>query len=167
MFNLRQEVGWNAFFKKHSTYVLLKAGMAGRKIQLIFPLVLISNSAVFVVLCLKLDSNTKSCCSLNSWHQWHKTIGKTYWQKLMRLEHTCSPRPRCRWLTGASPRQSSWQTEWDQWLLPGVQDFSPLPGFVPSHTGADTNNTIVLICNKNKMANEPWGENNNFQKDSN
>lgn len=147
--------------------MLLKAGMAGRKIQLIFLLVLISNSAVFVVLCLKLDSNTKSCCSLNSWHQWHKTIGKTYWQKLMRLEHTCSPRPRCRWLTGASPRQSSWQTEWDQWLLPGVQDFSPLPGFVPSHTGADTNNTIVLICNKNKMANEPWGENNNFQKDSN
>lgn len=57
----------------------------------------------------------------------------------MRLEHTCSPRPRYRWLTGASPRQSSWQTEWDQWLSQGVQDFSPLPGFVPSHTGADTN----------------------------
>lgn len=66
----------------------------------------------------------------------------------MRPEHTCCPRPRYRWLTGASPRQSSWQTEWDQWLLQGVQDFSPPPGFVPSHTGADTNNTIVLICNE-------------------
>lgn len=86
----------------------------------------------------------------------------------MRLEHTCSPRPRCRWLTGASPRQSSWQTEWDQWLSQGVQDFSPLPGFVPSHTGAtQTTHTSVLICSKNKKSNEPWGENNSLQRDSN
>lgn len=118
----------------------------------------ISSSAVLVVWeleCFKHpDSSIESCCSLHSFSTLH--YQQDILTKLMRLGHTCSLHPRYRWLTTASPRQSSWQTEWDQWLLPGVQDFSPLPRFVPSHTGTNTQSQIiVLICNNNKMPNEP------------
>ncbi len=67
----------------------------------------------------------------------------TEWKK---PEHTYSLRPRCRWLTATLPRQSSWQTGRDQWLLPVVQDFSPPPGFDLSHTAKKKKEEVKKIC---------------------
>lgn len=61
-------------------------------------------------------------------------------------KHTCSLLLQYRWQTAALPHQSSWQTGWDQWLLPGVQDFSPLPGFDQSHTMIKTKTDTISIC---------------------
>lgn len=62
----------------------------------------------------------------------------------MMPEHTCYLHPQCRWPTGVLPHQSSWQTGLDQLLLPVVQDFSPHPGFDPSHTAVNTKSRYVI-----------------------